>query len=30
MYDEVTTACTINLIYMSSAVQDTGCELYQD
>ena len=29
MYNEVKTACAVNLIYMSFAVQDIGCELYQ-
>ena len=29
MYDKVITACAVNLIYISFAVQDTVCELYQ-
>ena len=30
VYNEVTTACAVNLLYTSFAVQGTGCELYQD
>ena len=30
MYNEVKTACAVNLIYTAFAVQDTTCELYQD
>ena len=29
MYNEIKTACDVNLIYIAFAVQDTICEMYQ-